>query len=184
MPRYVAFLRAINVGGHVVTMERLRAQFEALGLARVESFIASGNLIFETRATNRDALAAKIERRLEDALGYEVATMLRTDAEVAAVARARPFGAPELARATAFNVGFLRGAAPTGLERVLSGLRTKLDDFSALGSEVYWLCRAKQSESTFSYARFEKLLGTAATWRGLKTVERLAAKYAPKAGPA
>lgn len=180
MPRYVAFLRAINVGGHTVTMERLRALFEELGLAKVESFIASGNLIFESGAKSAPALAAKIERHLERALGYAVATMLRTDREVAEVARRPAFVAQEIAHAKAFNVAFLRSPAPPGAERALDALRTELDDFRVAGSEVYWLCRVKQSESTFSGARFEKLLGTPATWRGLKTVERLAAKYPPK----
>jgi len=52
MPRYVAFLRAINVGGHVVTMAQLKRAFEAVPLASVETFIASGNVIFESRSTD------------------------------------------------------------------------------------------------------------------------------------
>jgi hypothetical protein len=42
---------------------------------------------------------------------------------------------------------------------------------------MYWLCRKKQSESTFSNARFEKTLGGRATFRGVKTIVKLAAKY-------
>jgi uncharacterized protein (DUF1697 family) len=52
MSRYIAFLRAINVGGHTVKMDILRQQFEALGFSNVETFIASGNVIFETMAKN------------------------------------------------------------------------------------------------------------------------------------
>jgi uncharacterized protein (DUF1697 family) len=183
MPRYVAFLRAINVGGHVVTNERLRALFAELGLARVETFLASGNVVFETGARSPEALAVRIERQLERALGYEVVTVLRTDAEVAALARERPFSDAELARARAVNVAFLRGPAPAEAERALDALRTGLDDFRVLAREVFWLCRARQGESTFSYARFERLLGVAATWRATRTVERLAAKYPPRAAP-
>ena len=61
MARYAAFLRAINVGGHVVKMEVLRAAFEDLGFAGVETFIASGNVIFETRAKDLVAVERKIE---------------------------------------------------------------------------------------------------------------------------
>jgi uncharacterized protein (DUF1697 family) len=50
MRRQVAFLRAINVGGHIVKMERLRMIFESLGLKEVETFIASGNVVFAPRA--------------------------------------------------------------------------------------------------------------------------------------
>jgi len=48
MPRYVALLRGINLGGHTVKMDRLKKLFEELGLKNVETFIASGNVIFES----------------------------------------------------------------------------------------------------------------------------------------
>ena len=50
MPRCIAFLRAVNVGGRLVKMDALRSAFEALDLADVSTFIASGNVLFETRA--------------------------------------------------------------------------------------------------------------------------------------
>jgi uncharacterized protein (DUF1697 family) len=93
--RYVAFLRAINVGGHTVKMEALRRLFEGLRFAAVSTFIASGNVVFETDEGDPVALEQLIERALHVALGYEVATFLRTDAEVALVAAYAPF--PELA---------------------------------------------------------------------------------------
>jgi hypothetical protein len=82
LARYFAFLRAINVGGHIVKMERLRREFEGLGFAEVETFIASGNVIFESRATNEKLLSSKVERHLESALGYEVAVFIRSSAEL------------------------------------------------------------------------------------------------------
>src|SRR4051812_29802226 len=95
MPRLIAFLRAINVGGHNVTMAQLRKEFEALGLKEVETFIASGNVIFTSRATDLRALERKIEAQLQRALGYEVATFVRTCSEVAALAEYRPFPAAQ-----------------------------------------------------------------------------------------
>ena len=62
MINYVAFLRGINVGGkRLIKMEDLRRVVESIGLKNVRTFIASGNLLFETSQTNRDALARKIE---------------------------------------------------------------------------------------------------------------------------
>ena len=52
MTRLIAFLRAINVGGHTVKMDHLRQLFESLGFSGVETFIASGNVVFETNARN------------------------------------------------------------------------------------------------------------------------------------
>lgn len=91
MARYFAFLRAINVGGRTAKMERLRRAFEALGLTAVETFIASGNVIFESRPKNEKLLREKIERHLGKTLGFEVATFLRTSAELAQIANYRPF---------------------------------------------------------------------------------------------
>ncbi len=74
MTRYFAFLRAINVGGHVVKVDRLRQIFESLGVSSVETFIASGNVIFESTSKSVRILEKRIESGLREALGYEVVT--------------------------------------------------------------------------------------------------------------
>lgn len=176
MPRYVALLRAINVGGHTVTMERLRMLFESLGLARVETFIASGNVIFESRLA-----PAPIERRIEahllETLGYEVATFLRTDAEIGSIAKYRPFPETAMKSAGALNVAFLSAAPAPMARRALEGLKTAIDDFHLNGRELYWMCRKKQSKSRFSNVVLERSLGLRATFRGINTVTKLAEKY-------
>jgi uncharacterized protein (DUF1697 family) len=111
--RLVAFLRAINVGGHVVKMDDLRGHLKALGFTGVETFIASGNVIFSSRSAATPALERKIEAALHDALGYEVKTFLRTDAEVAAIARYRPFKESQLRGAHALYVGFFADHSAT-----------------------------------------------------------------------
>jgi len=68
MTRCIAFLSAINVGGRTVKMEVLRQQFEALGFTKVGTFIASGNVIFETPAKNMHTLEKKIEQQLRAVL--------------------------------------------------------------------------------------------------------------------
>jgi uncharacterized protein (DUF1697 family) len=177
MPRLIAFLRAINVGGHNVTMKELRGVFEALGLKEVETFIASGNVIFTSRSTEIRSLQQKIENRLMKSLGYEVKTFIRTESEVAAIARYKPFTESQRNSAAALNVAFL--ADPVGAEarKSLMALRTEIDDFHVCGREVYWLCKTKQSDSKFSNTRFEKTLNARATWRNVNTVVRLAARY-------
>jgi uncharacterized protein (DUF1697 family) len=71
--RYITLLRAINVGrGRAVKMESLRQVFESLGFSKVTTFIASGNVVFETTTKNIKSLEKKIEKRLQEALGYEV----------------------------------------------------------------------------------------------------------------
>jgi uncharacterized protein (DUF1697 family) len=177
MPRLIAFLRAINVGGHTVTMAQLRKEFEALGLKNVETFIASGNVIFTWRSTDLPALEKKIEARLRASLGYEVATFVRTDAEVARIAAYKAFTDAQVKSAGAFCVGFLERPLDGAAARALMAFKTEIDDFHTNGREVYWLCRKGQGESTFSNANMERKLKVRATFRGINTVARLAAKY-------
>jgi uncharacterized protein (DUF1697 family) len=71
--RYVAFLRAINLGGHVVKMDELKRQFEALEFSNVSTFIASGNVIFESDGAPAE-LEPRIEQHLHHRLGHGVGT--------------------------------------------------------------------------------------------------------------
>jgi uncharacterized protein (DUF1697 family) len=177
--RYVAFLRAINVGGHVVKMEVLKTAFLDLGFTEVETFIASGNVIFDSRSKDQPGLERKIERALEATLGYEVVTFLRTLPEVTTIARYEPFTKARMAQAVSLNVGLLKGGADDAVKRVIDSFRTEIDDFHLNGAELYWLCRRGQMESKFSNAAFERKTSLRATFRGLKTMERLAVKYPP-----
>ena len=180
VPRFVAFLRAINVGGRTVKMDELRRLFEGLGFSNVETSIASGNVVFDTRGSDVKALEARIEAGLRKALGYEVAAFVRTDAELADIAACQPFPQKRLDEAKALNVGFLTGPLDADAERRLMRLRTDIDDFHVRGREIYWLCRKRQSESTFSNTAFEKAVHTKTTFRGVNTIRKMAAKYAPR----
>lgn len=179
MPRYIAFLRAINVGGHIVKMYDLRVLFESLQFKGVETFIASGNVIFETASKSSLNLPAKIEAHLHKALGYEVATFVRTDLEVAAIANYKPFRESNVKSAGAFCVGFMAQPLEREGEKTLMRFRSDIDDFHVNGTEIYWLCQKRQSESNFSNFSFEKALKRRATFRGMNTILRLAAKYPP-----
>ncbi len=176
MARVVAFLRAIKVGGHTVTMEKLRGIFEDLGFKNVETFIASGNVIFPTTVKNLEPLERKIEARLEKSLGYEVKTFLRTEAEVSAIAKYLPFKDSQMKAAGALNVAFLGEDLDRDKIKTLMTLKTSIDDFQVHQREVYWLCKKKQSESEFSNALFEKTLKVRATFRGINTLRKLAVK--------
>ena len=137
MPRFIAFLRAINVGGHTVKMDQLRRLFEDVGLANVETFIASGNVVFETTSRNAKTLEKRIESKLREALGYEVATFIRTETELAAVANYKPFPQSDIDAAAALNIGFLADALDSRQTEKLMALRTEIDNFHVHGRELY-----------------------------------------------
>ncbi len=179
MSRTFAFLRAINVGGHTVKMDRLKELFEGMGLENVETFIASGNVIFDTPRGSAAALEKKIEKTLAKALGFEVATFVRTDAELAAVVAYPAFPLRQIEAATAYNIAFMAAEPePSGLQRLLA-MQTDLDMFHIHGRELYWLSQVKQSESKISNAVFEKALGQPSTLRQVSTIRKMAKKYPP-----
>lgn len=176
--KLVAFLRAINVGGHIVKMDRLRTLFEALGLVKVETFIASGNVIFSAAETNVQMLERQIEQHLRQSLGYEVATFIRSTSELDAIATYQPFPSVNVDETgNTLYIAFLAAQPSTTAQDKLMRFRNDVDDFHIHEREVYWLCRKKISESGFSGAMLEKTLGMPATVRNITTVKKLAAKY-------
>ena len=75
---FVAFLRGINVGGHIAKKDTLQNAFTSLGFQNVATYKQSGNVIFETKDTNPQEIKTKIEGCLKATLGFEVPVFLRT----------------------------------------------------------------------------------------------------------
>jgi len=176
MQRYIALLRAINVGGHNVKMEQLRALFAKLGLSGVETFIASGNVIFEAPEVDASTLAERIEAHLCAALGYEVTTFLRTPAELAAVACYEPFPGMAAPSDTLYICFYAAPPVPE-TEAKLRPLGSEDDEFHVHQRELYWLRRSKISDSQIPATVLARAMGGPNTMRNATTLRKLAAKY-------
>ncbi len=175
--KYIAFLRAINVGGRTVKMDHLRRLFAEMGFTGVETFIASGNVIFDSPESDPFALERAIEAGLETALGYRVDTFIRAPHELSAVAASWPFDESERDAPHTLFIAFL-GAWPDAAARDrLPACATEVDAFHVDGREVYWLRRDAVGESSFSGAALERTLGMPVTVRNSRTVAKLALKY-------
>jgi uncharacterized protein (DUF1697 family) len=91
MTAYVAFLRAVNVGGTgALPMATLREMGEACGFANVRTYIASGNLLFESEL-GEAAIKAALEAKLADRAGRPVEVFVRSGDQLAAVVAANPY---------------------------------------------------------------------------------------------
>jgi uncharacterized protein (DUF1697 family) len=174
--RYVALLRAVNVGGRQMKMDRLRVALEEIGLRNVETFIASGNVLFDSTA-RAASLEQKIEKQLGKTFGYDVTTMVRSAAEMrdAAAFDAFPKVAPPTSRG-ALYVGFLKSEPASEDVPRMDALADKLNVFRLNGREVYWLARDRTEVLKISGASFERALRVPATFRNMTTVQKLAAK--------
>jgi uncharacterized protein (DUF1697 family) len=177
MPRHIAFLRAINVGGHVVKMQLLRELFESLSFSNVETVIASGNVVFESSKVGGRILEQEIEILLEEALGYQVATFLRTAPELAMVMRQQPFDLAKQDPEAVVYVIFLRNKPTVTVSQALKALNTDNDRARVGKCEVYWLRRERSKDSEVFGVSLGKVLGAETTMRNMKTVRKIVEKY-------
>ena len=176
MPRLVAFLRALNVGGaHVVKMDALKRHFEAMGFTDVETFIASGNVVFTAKSAK--GLDGKISKALEGALGHAVATFVRPCGDLAVLAAHEPFPRAAVAAALSLSVGFLATELDPDALKKLKVLETDEDRFHVRGRELWWLSRIPQSEAAISGKVLERALGQPTTLRNVNTVRRMAERF-------
>jgi uncharacterized protein (DUF1697 family) len=175
MIKYVAFLRGINVGGkRLIKMEDLRRVVESIGLKNVRTFIASGNVLFETSQTNRDALARKIEKKLLTAFGHDVPVVLQTIDELKDLLRAGPFKKIKPGADVMLCVTLLAGEPKAGLKLPLKSATENLEVLSIKHSAAFILCRRKKN-GMFSFPNnfFEKEFGVVATTRQWNTIIRI-----------
>lgn len=177
MPRYIAFLRGVNLGKRRMPMSQLKALFEALKFDDVETFIASGNVLFKSAVAHPSRLEAQIARHLETTLGYSVDTFIRTPEDVTAIGRAKIFsedGQPGIT----IHVGFFHQELAAEIGRKLITVRTDTDEFRLKGREYYWLCRVRTSESkVWTLPEIKELRLPSSTMRNLTSIRKLIAKH-------
>jgi uncharacterized protein (DUF1697 family) len=172
--QYIAFLRAINVGGNtVVKMDVLRGQFELLGHANVQTYIQTGNVIFESEEEDPSALEGQIERQLEKGLGKSIQLFVRTMREIESIVKKPPFNPKEN---ETLHIVFLKSKPDKKSEHALASFNSKADEFLVKGREVYNL-RHDRDASIFSNNFIEKTLGVAGTTRNLTTIQKIIKKY-------
>ena len=157
-------------------MNVLRKAFESLGFVRVATFLGSGNVVFETRAQDIGTLERKIERTLQQALGYTVPVFVRTHAELKEIASLEPFEDSET-RGADLNIILLANKLDERSKAKLLALQTETDGFRVRGREIYWWRRKKPSTSLFASVPLTKVLRVLFTIRGTNTIRKLVAKW-------
>jgi uncharacterized protein (DUF1697 family) len=168
---WVALLRGINLGArNKVPMAELRRLLEESGYDSVRTYIQSGNVLFTSAASDRAALARRLERAVEDAFGVSAAVVLRKFAEIGRVARSHPFGEDT----SKTQVAFLAKEPRREAVRELKRLDIAPDRVEVVRSDVYLHYPNGVQGARLSGAVLERQLGVQATVRNWRTVTRLA----------
>jgi uncharacterized protein (DUF1697 family) len=140
MPRYVALLRGINVGGrNPIPMPALKAAFEGAGLVDVRTYIQSGNVLFSAPSSSQTALTEQIERMLRTAFGhYPASVVLRSRSQMRSIVLRAPEGFGGEPTKYRYDVCFLK--PPLTPKAVVASVPTKegVDRIWAGGGVVYF----------------------------------------------
>lgn len=172
MTSYISMLRGINVSGQKpVRMEKLVALYISLGFKRVQTYIQSGNAVFESSADDPAELSRLIEKRLKQSLGFDIPVIIRTAADFRKITQGNPFNNMDNSK---LHITFLESIPDKADIEEISRARDGSEDFQLSGREVYLYCPNGYGRTRLSNQFLERILKVRATTRNWKTVLVLA----------
>ncbi len=171
---YVAFLRGINVGGHNrMKMAALRQMFADLGLENAETYIQSGNVVFQSSETNSGVLQEKIETEIEKTFGYEITVMVRTCGQLQDVVANNPFAPADESENIKLYVTFLSEAPGEKQRKILYSAQSDAETFAVEGDVIYSRVDRDKQGKRGRRIDVRKKLGISATRRNWRVVNRV-----------
>ncbi|MBK7895623.1 MAG: DUF1697 domain-containing protein [Anaerolineaceae bacterium] len=172
MNTIIALLRGINVGGHgKLPMRELKALLEGMGLANVQTYIQSGNVIFQSERADWPALAQEIGAAIGESHGFVPQVMLLRLADLETAVSHTPFPTTDEQHKT-LHFYFLASAPPNPDLASLEAIKSETEQF-ALIDAVFYLHAPDGIGRSRLAVKVERALGVAATARNWRTVSKL-----------
>ena len=172
MSNYVALLRGVNVGGkNKLPMKDLVRIFQDAGCTEVQTYIQSGNVIFQAKEPLATKLAAIITKEIELSLGPRVPVVLRSGVQLNQAIAGNPYLKEDGVNEDFLYMGFLAGE-PKQPEK-LDAHRSPGDRFVVKGQEIYMHLPNGAGNSKLTNAWLDSRLKTISTFRNWRTVLRL-----------
>jgi uncharacterized protein (DUF1697 family) len=159
-------LRGVNVAGNKLAMSDLVRVVESLGGREIETYLQSGNVVYD----GPKKVADRLEQALLDEVGVRSPVIVRAAAQLASVVDGKPFAADGKAVSVTFLAATPAKAAVAGLDPAEYGD----DEFRVVGDEIYLYTPGGYGRSKLHNAFWERKLGTTATTRNWNTVLALA----------
>ncbi len=110
---YIAFLRGVNVGGKMVSMEKLKLTLKKSGFGSVKTLLNSGNVVFDSEEKNNEAVKKKLEGLLKETFGFETDVFVRSSEQLKSMISKKPFRNVKVTEDTCLYVTFAEKAKPT-----------------------------------------------------------------------
>ena len=177
MTQYVAFLRGINVGGKKpIKMKELADVLATAGFRSVRTFIASGNVMFETSAKDPARLAKKIEALLLKAFGEKITVIIRTIDELKAIIKRNPFKKAKPSANEMLFVTFLASPPPIKPRLPLRSETDNMEVIAFMDRVAFMVARRKRTGwFGFPHTFAEKEFKVPTTTRNWTTVVKIVA---------
>ncbi len=173
--KYLAILRGINVSGQKkIKMVDLKILFESFDLQNIETYIQTGNVIFESTSIEIPELQHKIESAITQRFGFEVPVQIRTQEEIKTIVDRCPFNLvdPEI-DGTRVLVTFLNAIPSSKDATIVQEYVLPPEQLILIEREVYLHCPNGYGRSKLSNTFLEKKFGVLATTRNWKSVTKL-----------
>jgi uncharacterized protein (DUF1697 family) len=176
MTSYISILRGINVGGNKrIKMDALRQIFVELGCASVQTYIQSGNVVFNSGEADVQTLEKTISAKILETFGFEVPVLVLTASEITAAVSNNPFSTDLAKDPATIHLTFLSHLPDTALLSKIVPTNYLPDEFICLGKVIYIHCPNGYGNTKLTNSFFENKLKLTATCRNLKTSMELAA---------
>jgi uncharacterized protein (DUF1697 family) len=174
MKTYISILRGINVGGQKpVQMTTLKKIFEELGFQNVQTYIQSGNVVFQALDEDYQELKILILKELSISFGFEIPVILLTLEELRTIAENNPFRDNLTKEEIFMHVTFLN-AVPEHIDMTaIKEKKADREEITIYGKAIYLYCPYGYGQTKLSNNFFEKILKTGATTRNWKTTMEL-----------
>jgi len=171
MQPYISLLRGINVSGQKkIRMADLKSLYESLGLANVQTYVQSGNVVFDSDEEDTEKLRKSIEAKIESVYGFSVPVLIRTGEDFQRLIGSRHFREERSENPSGVLVTFLYDFPEQSKLIELSVPETETCEFVITDQEIFLFCPDGYGRSKLSNNFFEKKLGVTATTRNWKSV--------------
>lgn len=176
MPTYISLLRGINVGGNnKIKMAELKAMYESLDFKNVQTYIQSGNVVFESKKKSQQKLEALISEKIKETFGHDIAILIRTKKDFEDVVANIPFPITEGEEKQHYVMFLQEVPNPTIVNKLLENIEDWPEEFEVHGKEAYLNAVNGYGRTKLNGNFVERNLKVKITARNWKTVNKLLA---------